>query len=83
MATKKKKPEEHQEEPAPQIPEITLADLEAKFMEGQEIGQQAVYKIILEFIGQRMINHFQAKNDELAKELREIYSLIKENVKNP
>jgi len=49
--------------------------------EGQQEGQQEVYRGVAEFLSQRMLSHFQLKNDELAKELREIYSLIKANIK--
>jgi hypothetical protein len=83
MATKKKKIDDSKEQTNSQIPQITENDLETKFMEGQGVGQQSVYRIVSDFLEQRMFEHFQAKNDELAKELREIYLLIKENVKNP
>ena len=49
--------------------------------EGQLEGQQEVYRAIADFLSNRMLTHFQVKNDELAKELREIYSLIKANIK--
>jgi hypothetical protein len=80
MATRKKKTETPQ---VPPEPTFTLQEFENKYLEGQEAGQQAVYKIVTDFVAQRMISHFEAKNDELAKELREIYLLIKENIKNP
>lgn len=51
------------------------------YVRGKEEGHQQVYKAVAEFVSQRMLDHFQLKNDELAKELREIYSLIKSNIK--
>ena len=80
MATRKKKTEEPQ--PLPE-PVFTLQEFENKYLEGQEHGQQAIYKVVADFLSERMMGHFQSKNDELAKELREIYLLIKQNIKNP
>ena len=51
------------------------------YEKGKLEGQQEVYRAIADFLSNRMLTHFQVKNDELAKELREIYSLIKANIK--
>ena len=56
-------------------------NIEDAYQKGKLEGQQEIYKVISDFLSQRMLNHFQLKNDELAKELREIYSLIKSNIK--
>jgi len=61
--------------------EETQEQLEQAFQKGKFEGQQEVYKIMADFLKKRMVEHFETKNDELAKELREIYSLIKANIK--
>jgi hypothetical protein len=62
--------------------EKELTDLTAEAYEnGKAQGQQEVYKIYSNFLKQRMIMHFENKNEELAKELRELYFLTKQNIK--
>ena len=62
--------------------EKELTDLTTNAYEDGKIqGQQEVYKTYANFLKQRMIMHFENKNEELAKELREIYFLTKENIK--
>tara|TARA_Y100001938_G_C7802251_1_gene287687 strand:- start:85 stop:324 length:240 start_codon:yes stop_codon:yes gene_type:complete len=71
----------------PQVEENLISKEEAQqqaegaYEKGKLDGQQDVYKVMADFLSSRMLNHFQLKNDELAKELREIYSLIKSNIK--
>lgn len=62
--------------------EKELTDLTTNAYEDGKIqGQQEVYKTYANFLKQRMIMHFENKNEELAKELREIYFLTKQNIK--
>lgn len=61
--------------------EESQRQVEFSYQKGKDDGQQEVYKVIVDFLSQRMLSHFQLKNDELAKELREIYSIIKQNIK--
>jgi hypothetical protein len=61
--------------------EESQKQVEFAYEKGKDDGQQEVYKVISDFLSQRMLSHFQLKNDELAKELREVYSLIKQNIK--
>jgi hypothetical protein len=68
----------------PSAPDETANDMDltmSAFAEGKYEGQQEVYKTFATFLKKRMIAHFEDKNDELAKELREIYLLTKENIK--
>ena len=51
------------------------------YQNGLVAGQQEVYTVISDFLSQRMVEHFELKKDELAKELREIYLLVKQNIK--
>jgi effector-binding domain-containing protein len=46
-------------------------------------GSAKVYKAYNGFLQDRMLKHFEEKNDELAKEVREIYLLNKETMKKP
>jgi hypothetical protein len=48
---------------------------------GKAQGQQEIYTAYANFLKQRMIMHFENKNEELAKELRDLYFLTKENIK--
>ena len=62
--------------------EKELTDLTTNAYEDGKIqGQQEVYKTYANFLKQRMIMHFENKNEELAKELRELYFLTKQNIK--
>jgi hypothetical protein len=36
---------------------------------------------VADFLSQRMLAHFVGKNDELAKELREIHAIVSQNIK--
>ena len=55
--------------------------LEQAFHKGKLEGQQEVYKVMADFLKKRMVEHFETKNDELAKELRDILLIIKSNIK--
>jgi effector-binding domain-containing protein len=46
-------------------------------------GSAKVYEAYNGFLQDRMLKHFEEKNDELAKEVREIYLLNKETMKKP
>jgi hypothetical protein len=59
-----------------------LTDLTTSAYENGKIhGQQEVYKVYVNFLKQRMIMHFENKDEEMAKELRELYFLTKEKIK--
>jgi|AACY02.14.fsa_nt_gi hypothetical protein len=85
MAARKKQTEDKLKPAQPEeLTEKLLQSYERGKEEGRQIGQQEVYVGITDFLSQRMISHFSLKNDEMAKELREIYLLIKKNVQqNP
>ena len=54
------------------------------YQKGIEVGQQQVYAAMVTFFQQRMNTYFELRQDELAKECREILTLIKPNLKqNP
>lgn len=81
MASRKKQTETTPvEEPQKDITQQLLDSFERGKIEGQTLGQQAVYRAMAEFVSQRMLKHFESRNDELAKELREILTLIKQNI---
>lgn len=46
-------------------------------------GSAKVYEAYDQFLKSKMLKHFEEKNDELAKEIREIYLLNKETMKKP
>jgi len=59
-----------------------LTDLTTNaYQNGKVHGQQEVYKAYANFLKQRMIMHFENKDEEKAKELRELYFLTKEKIK--
>jgi DNA-binding ferritin-like protein (Dps family) len=81
MASRKKQTETKLEQEQPKdITQQLLDSFERGKIEGQTLGQQAVYRAMAEFVSQRMLKHFESRNDELAKELREILTLIKQNI---
>lgn len=81
MASRKKQTETTPvEEPQKDITQQLLDSFERGKIEGQTLGQQAVYRAMAEFVSNRMVKHFETRNDELAKELREILLLIKQNI---
>ena len=49
--------------------------------QGIDAGQQQVYAGVVAFLQQRMNTYFELRQDELAKECREILTLIKPNLK--
>jgi len=51
------------------------------YSRGRTEGGQEVYQTYAMFLQKRMLEHFENKNDELAKEIREIYILTKQNIK--
>jgi len=51
------------------------------FAKGLEVGQQQVYAAMVNFFQQRMNTYFELRQDELAKECREVLTLIKPNLK--
>ena len=81
-ATKKQSKPKPQTEKVQERDEKYISDLSKQaYGNGVNDGQQEVYKVVAEFISQRMLAHFVGKNDELAKELREIHALISQNIK--
>lgn len=86
MATKKKKAEEsdsakqqaHTEEEA-RI-EHTNKMINNAFENGKKEGQQDVWKGVSNFLKERMLAHFMNKNNEIAKELRDINEIISKNI---
>jgi hypothetical protein len=59
-----------------------LTDLTTSAYENGKIhGQQEVYKVYANFLKHRMVTHFENKDEEMAKELRELYFLTKEKIK--
>tara|TARA_R110000824_G_scaffold14308_2_gene60995 strand:+ start:325 stop:582 length:258 start_codon:yes stop_codon:yes gene_type:complete len=51
------------------------------YEDGLESGQQQVYAAMVNFFQQRMNTYFELRQDEMAKECREVLSLIKPNLK--
>ena len=74
--TKKKSEQRSQEE---RDREIMIEAYKKGFIE----GSKKVYETYDNFLQARMLKHFEEKNDELAKEIREIYLLNKETMKKP
>jgi hypothetical protein len=51
------------------------------YSQGRLDGGQDVYKTYAAYLQKRMLHHFEYINDDLAKEIREIYILTKKNIK--
>ncbi len=51
------------------------------YSRGRAEGGQEVYQAYAAFLQKRMLEHFENKNDDLAKEIRDIYILTKQNIK--
>ena len=82
MASRKKQTETKLEQEQPKdITQQLLDSFERGKIEGQTLGQQAVYRAMAEFVSNRMLKHFESRNDELAKELREIHAIVSQNIK--
>ena len=73
MATKKK------EQAASQDP-AEQQKLKATIDQARQAGQQDVWKAMSKFLKERMLAHFMNKNNEIAKELREINEIISKNI---
>jgi hypothetical protein len=81
-ATKKQSKVKPQTDKPTERDEKYISDLSKQaYGKGLDDGQQEVYKIVSDFLSQRMIAHFVGKNDELAKELREIHAIVSQNIK--
>jgi len=50
------------------------------FEAGKQEGSQDVWKGIASFISERMHKHFENRQDDLARELREILLALKKNI---
>ena len=50
------------------------------FENGKKEGQQEVWKAVSKFLKERMLAHFMNKNNEIAKELRDINEIISKNI---
>jgi hypothetical protein len=77
MPRTKKEPEQPSQEEREK--EIMTEAYKKGFIE----GSKKVYEAYNGFLQDRMLKHFEEKNDELAKEVREIYLLNKETMKKP
>lgn len=51
------------------------------YSQGRAEGGQQVYQTYAMFLQKRMMEHFENQKDDLAKEIREIYILTKQNIK--
>tara|TARA_Y100001938_G_scaffold144236_1_gene218460 strand:+ start:577 stop:846 length:270 start_codon:yes stop_codon:yes gene_type:complete len=51
------------------------------YEKGILVGQQEIYKILANFLQQRMNLYFESRRDDLAKECRDILLIIKQNIK--
>jgi len=86
MATRKKKnneedvtKEQAQKEEAARI-EHTNKMINNAFENGKKEGQQDIWKGVSKFLKERMLAHFLNKNNEIAKELRDINEIISKNI---
>lgn len=61
--------------------EIDLMIVEAK-KEAEVQSHQALYKSLVSFLSQRMHQHFESRNDEIAKELRTIIEALQKNIQS-
>lgn len=50
------------------------------FENGKKEGHQEIWKSVSNFVKERMLVHFINKNDEIAKELRQINEIISKNI---
>ena len=73
MATKKKEQTESQDP-------LEQQKLKASVEEARQEGQQEVWKAVSNFLKERMLAHFMNKNNEIAKELRDINEIISKNI---
>ena len=86
MATRKKKSEENDaaEEQARKEEEARIEHtnkmINNAFENGKKEGQQEVWKAVSKFLKERMLAHFMNKNNEIAKELRDINEIISKNI---
>jgi hypothetical protein len=77
MPPKKKEPEQ------PSAEEREKEIMTEAYKKGFIEGSQKVYEAYDNFLKKRMLEHFEGKNDELAKEIRELYLLNKDTLKKP
>ena len=80
MAATKKSPTKSKS-PTTYDKEYTDKLIKKGYEDGLESGQQQVYAAMVNFFQQRMNTYFELRQDELAKECREVLSLIKPNLK--
>lgn len=79
MASKKKQSvqseTEQEQQQAAQQQQIANA-----YNRGRQEGQQEVWSAVSNFLKERMLAQFVNKNDEIAKELRDLNQIISKNI---
>lgn len=55
--------------------------IKQNYEKGIQVGHQEIYKVVANFLQQRMNLYFESRHDDLAKECRDILLLIKQNIK--
>lgn len=78
MATKKNTTKK-EPTPTPSQEEVDT-QLAISFETGKREGSQEVWKGMASFIADRMHKHFENRQDDLARELREILSAVRKNI---
>jgi hypothetical protein len=61
-------------------PNLTEAEIADKLEKAKIEGQQEVYTLYASYFKSRMMEYFENKQDDYAKEMREIYLLTIKNV---
>jgi hypothetical protein len=73
MANKKKQTVEQQQS-------VEQQKLKADIEKARLAGQQDAWNAMSKFLKERMLAHFMNKNNEIAKELRDINEIISKNI---
>jgi|TARA_R110001583_G_scaffold71672_1_gene201650 hypothetical protein len=80
MATKKKStPNPEDTSPSPSEEEINIL-INDSYQKGKEDGLQDAWRGVAAFIEERMHQHFGKRQDDLARELREILFALNKNI---
>ena len=80
MATKKKQASDEELKNKQQEMIEQQNKIRAAYEQGKAEAQQEVWKAVSKFLKERMLAHFMNKNNEIAKELREINEIISKNI---
>jgi hypothetical protein len=80
MATKKKTNPHNPTTPPPPSQEEINTLINDSYQKGKEDGLQEGWKGLAGFIEERMYQHFGKRQDDLARELREILFALKKNI---